>query len=88
MADATSFPRLIAEAAWSAVDDAWVEAVAEAPGEIERHAEVLRQLAAAGRERQAAELLQVLDEQLVETGLWEARLALLRDLDRLLAAGE
>jgi len=88
MADATSFPRLIAEAAWSAVDDAWVEAVAEAPGEIERHAEVLRQLAAAGRERQAAELLQVLDEQLVETGLWEARLALLRDLGRLLAAGE
>ena len=88
MADGELFPHLIGEAAWSAVDDAWVEAVAEAPAEIERHVEVLRQLAAAGRERQAAELLQVLDEQLVEAGLWEVRLDLLREVGRLLAGGE
>jgi len=88
MAESELFPRLIGEAAWSAVDDAWVEAVAEAPAEIDRHAAVLRQLAAAGRERQAGELLQVLDEQLVEAGLWEVRLALLRDLGRFLAGGE
>ncbi len=83
-----SFAKLIGEEAWAEIDDAWVEAVAARPGEVTRHAGVLQQLVAAGRERQAAELFEVLDEQLVEAALWEPRLALLREAGRLASGGE
>ncbi|HPK66970.1 MAG TPA: hypothetical protein PKX99_10310, partial [Thermoanaerobaculia bacterium] len=83
-----SFAKLIGEGAWPQIDDAWVEAVAARPAEVALHAGVLQQLVAAGRERQAAELFEVLDEQLVEGALWEPRLALLREAGRLASGGE
>lgn len=88
MSDADPLLLLLLAADWSRLEDEWVEAVAESPADVVRFGRVARATAEAGKEKLAAELLDILDDQLKEKRLWPQRLALLRDVGRIVATGE
>lgn len=73
---------------WPRLEDEWVDAVAKSPADVARYGMVARAIAESGKEKIAAELLDVLDDQLKEQRLWPERLALLRNVGRLVATGE
>lgn len=88
MSDADPLLTHLLAADWSRLEDEWVEAVAQSPAEVARYGTVARAIAESGKEKVAAELLEVLDDQLKEKRLWPERLALLRDVGRLIVTGE
>ncbi|HVS01673.1 MAG TPA: GreA/GreB family elongation factor [Thermoanaerobaculia bacterium] len=74
---------------YQAVEDAWLDEMSRRPCRADLFAATARSLAAAGEEERARFLLDMLDEHLRQSGAWEERLALLRQVgDLLVAPGE
>jgi len=60
------------------VEDAWLARLEEPPLDLDELADLARSLAAAGQEEQTATLLELLDGELQDAGLWQERLRLLK----------
>ena len=78
----------IEEGDWDRLEDAWVRRLTARPGEVEPLAAAARALAAVDEEERARFLLELVDGELAERGLWRARLALLRRAGSLLTEPE
>jgi len=75
----------IEEGDWDRLEDAWAERLAARPSDVEPLAETARALAGVDEEERARFLLELVDGELAERGLWQARLELLRRAGSLLA---
>ena len=78
----------IEKADFDSIEGAWLEHQAEAPDDLEFFVGVARSLVGVGEEHRSRFLLQMLDDQLREQDLWQARLELLRGAGNLVMESE
>ncbi len=70
----------LSEGDYETVEEEWISLASERPDEIELFVRVADALEKRGQGERAHPLLQILDEQLVESGAFEARLRLIRSI--------
>ena len=88
MAIPTELRHRIEKADFDSIEGAWLEHQAEAADDLEFFVGVARSLIGVGEEERSRFLLQMLDDQLREQDLWQARLDLLRGAGNLLLESE
>lgn len=76
----------LAKGDFDAVESDWLARLGEEPGDLDYFVGVARALAGTAEEERARFLLEMLDEQLKESGLWAVRLKLLQRVGNLLVA--
>ena len=88
MAIPTELRHRIEKADFDSIEGAWLEHQAEAPDDLEFFVGVARSLVGVGEEDRSRFLLQMLDDQLRDQDLWQARLELLRGAGNLVMESE
>ncbi len=88
MALSRTFRQNLEKGNFAAIEDEWLATSAENPADLDYFVAAARGLVGSGEDERARFLLQLLDEQLREQGLWPARLELLRRAGGLLLDAE